>query len=229
MEERQPMLRQISAIFWKDLLSELRSREMVFSMLIFSLMVALIFNFAFPPGSQFIQEAAPGILWMTFLFAGLIGMNRTFVYEVDRGCLHGIMIAPVDRFAIYAGKLLVNFLFMTIVELVAVPMFIIFFGLTISASVWNLILVIVLSTLGFSIVGTLFSAISVNTRTREVMLPILHFPVSIPLIIGSVEATAAIFRDEGWEVLWGWLKIVIVFDVVFLMVAFLTFEYVIEE
>ncbi len=121
------MFPQIMAILWKDLLSEFRTKEMVISMLVFSLMVTVIFNFSFTPGSEFIQEAAAGILWMTFIFASLLGMNRAFVYEVDKGCLQGLMLAPVDRVVIYISKFLVNFIFITLVELIVLPLFSIFF------------------------------------------------------------------------------------------------------
>lgn len=223
------MISKIGAILWKDILSEFRTKEMIISMLVFSLMVAVIFNFSFPPGSEFIEQAAPGMLWMTFIFASLLGMNRSFVYEVDKGCLQGLMLAPVDRNVIYISKFLVNFIFIGLVELLVLPIFSIFFNLNIIHSIPKLLAVIFLSTIGISVIGTLFSAISVNTKTREVMLPILYFPVSIPIIIGAVQSTGAIFRDQPWSEAWGWLKIVIAFDIIFLIVALLTFEYVIEE
>lgn len=223
------MIGKIGVLLWKDMLSELRTKEMIFSMLVFSLMVAVIFNFSFPPGSEFIGEAAPGILWMTFIFASLLGMNRTFVNEVDKGCLQGLMLAPVDRSVIYISKLLVNFIFIGAVELIALPIFSIFFNFNLFSSVWPLLTVLFLCTLGLAVIGTLFSAISVNTRTREVMLPILHFPVSIPIIISAVQATSEIFQGKGLSEIWDWLKILIVFDIIFLIVALLTFEYIIEE
>jgi len=223
------MIGKIGVLLWKDLLSELRTKEMIFSMLVFSLMVAVIFNFSFPPGSEFIKDASPGILWMTFIFAGLLGMNRSFVYEVDKGCLQGLMLAPIDRSVIYISKLLVNFIFIGTVELVVTPLFAIFFHFSILDSPGAFLLMLFLSTLGFSVIGTLFSAIAVNTKTREVMLPILHFPVSIPIIICAVQATSAIFQGREWSEIWNWLKILIVFDIIFLILAILMFEYVIEE
>ncbi|MFQ5603872.1 MAG: heme exporter protein CcmB [bacterium] len=223
------MLRKINAILWKDLLSEFRTKEMILSMLVFSLMVAVIFNFSFPIASEFIQEAAPGILWMTFIFASLLGMNRSFVYEVDKGCLQGIMLAPVSRVVIYISKLLVNLIFISLVEAIILPIFSIFFDFNILDVFWELLFVIFITTIGIAVIGTLFSAISVNTKTREVMLPILHFPVSIPIIIGAVQATAAIFQGEQWGVVWNFVKIIIAFDIIFFIIAILTFEYIIEE
>jgi len=223
------LYRKVAAILWKDLLSEFRTKEMIFSMLVFSLMVTVIFNFSFPPGSEFIDDALPGILWMTFVFASLLGMNRTFVYEVDKGCLQGLMLAPMSRSAIYISKLLVNFVFIMLVELTMLPFFSIFFHLDLLGIIWPLLLVVACSTLGFAIIGTLFAAITVNTRTREVMLPILHFPVAIPIIIGAVQATAALLQGQGWDAVWGWLRMIIAFDIIFLVVSLLTFEYIIEE
>ncbi len=223
------MIGKVGILLWKDLLSELRTKEMIFSMLVFSLMVAVIFNFSFPPGSEFIKDASPGILWMTFIFAGLLGMNRSFVYEVDKGCMQGLMLAPVDRSVIYISKLLVNFIFISAVELIATPLFAIFFDFSIVDVLGPFLLVLFLSTLGLSIIGTLFSAIAVNTKTREVMLPILHFPVSIPIIICAVQATSAVFQGHPWGEIWNWLKILIAIDVIFLILAIFMFEYVVEE
>lgn len=223
------MISQILAILWKDLLSEFRTREMILSMLVFSLLVAVIFNFAFPPGSEFMQEAAPGILWMTIIFASLLGMNRAFVYEVDKGCMQGLLLAPVDRAVIYISKFLVNLIFISVVEMIVLPLFSIFFKLSILYVFGKLWLIIFLGTLGLTVVGTLFSAISVNTKTREVMLPILHFPVAIPIIISAVQATAAVFQEQEWRVVWGWLKLILVFDIIFFIVAYFTFEYIVEE
>jgi heme exporter protein B len=198
-------------------------------MIVFSLLVSVIFNFAFPPGSEALREAIPGILWMTIIFASLLGLNRSFIYEVDKGCLQGLMLAPIPRSVVYIAKSLVNFLFILLVEMIVLPIFAIFFDLNLLDSLGPLLLVMLLSTAGIAIIGTLFSAISVNTKSREIMLPILYFPVFIPVIFGAVQSTAAIFQEESWSVIWSWLKIIIAFDVIFLIVALLTFEYVIEE
>ncbi len=220
---------KITAILWKDLITEFRSREMIFSMLVFSLMVAVIFNFSFPPGSEFIDDAAAGIIWMTFIFTSLLGMSRSFVREVDKGCMQGLLLAPIDRVDIYISKMLINLIFIIMVEVVVVPLFSVFFKINLFDSIGALSAVLLLSTLGFAIVGTLFSAIAVNTRTREVMLPILHFPVSIPLIICAVQATNAVMAGQAWSVIWPWLKIIIAFDLIFFLVGYLTFEYIVED
>jgi len=223
------MISKVGAILWKDILSEYRSKEMLGSMIVFSLLVSVIFNFAFPPGSELMREAAPGILWMTIIFASLLGLNRSFVYEVEKGCLQGLMLAPVDRNVIYLGKALVNFIFICLVEMIVLPLFSIFFDLNFIDSLLKMLLVLILSTAGIAIIGTLFSAISVNTRSRETVLPIIFFPVFIPVILGAVQSTKAILQEQDSNVVWWWLLFVTLFDVIFLMVALSTFEFVIEE
>lgn len=223
------MLSKIAAILWKDILSEYRTKEMLSSMFIFCLLISVIFNFAFPPGSEFIEDAAPGMLWMTIIFASFLGLNRSFVYEVDKGCLQGLMLAPMDRNVIYISKVIVNFLFIFLVELIVLPIFSIFFDLDITNSVLKLLSVLLLSTVGIAVIGTLFSAISVNTKSREIMLPIMYFPVFLPVIFGAVESTAAILQGQDWQVIWGWLRIILAFDIIFITVVLFVFKYVIEE
>ncbi|MDZ7262405.1 MAG: heme exporter protein CcmB [candidate division KSB1 bacterium] len=220
-------LKKVLAIVWKDLISELRTKEMVSSMLVFSLMVVVIFNLVFEPGSEYTKEIIPGVLWVAFAFAGLLGLNRSFIYEVDKGCLQGLMLSPVDRSAIYLGKMLGNLIFMTIVEAITLPIFTLFYN--VNLFVLPLIGIILLGTLGFTAVGTLFSAIAVRTRSREVMLPVLHFPVVVPVILSAVRATGKILEGHSWSVILPWLKLLIGFDLIFIILSVWTFEYVIEE
>lgn len=222
-------LQKILAITYKDILFEFRSRESVSSMLMFSLLVVVIFSFTFDPGSAFVLEAAPGIIWVAITFSGIIGLNRSFFYEVEKGSLHGILLTPVDRGVIYFGKVLSNLVFMAIVEIFTLPLFAILFNLSLLGNITQLITVTFLATVGFAAVGTLFSAISVNTKTRDVMLPILLFPVFVPVILAAVNSTASILRQQGWAEIADWLKILVAFDVIFLSLCFLLFEYVVEE
>ncbi len=219
----------ITTMVWKDVLSELRTKEMLTSMLVFSFMVVVLFNFAFPPGSEFVDEAVPGLLWVVFIFAGLLGMNRAFVYEVDKGSLHGLMLCPVDRSSIFWGKLIVNLILMAIVETVTLGFFVVFFNLDILSALLPLFLIVALSSYGLAVIGTLFSAMAVNTKSREVMLPILHFPVSVPIIIAAVDSTASVLGGAGLAENWGWLRILLAFDIIYSVVAVLVFEYVLEE
>lgn len=222
-------LSKIAALAYKDLLSEFRSRESISSMLMFSVLVVVIFSFTFDPGSTFATAAAPGIIWVAIMFSGVIGLNRSFIYEVDKGCLHGLLLTPVDRGAIYFGKMLSNIIFMIVVECLTVPLFVILFNLSIASVIWEFATVAALATLGFSAVGTLFSAMAVNTRTRDVMLPILLFPVFIPVLLAAVNATGSILKQESWSSIGDWLKILTAFDVIFIALSFLLFEFVVEE
>ncbi len=164
-------LRPLLVLVWKDILLEVRSRELVISVLVFGLLVAVVFNFALDVTPQRVTALAPGILWVAFAFAATMAMSRAFVREREQGGLEGLLLSPVSRDAIFLGKALTNFLFMFLVELVLLPVFAVLFGF--SAMSFTLIGTIVLATLGFAVVGTLFSAIAVQTRSREIMLPLL--------------------------------------------------------
>ena len=220
---------KIFAITYKDVVFELRSRESVSSMLMFSLLVVVIFSFTFDPGSAYVLEAAPGIIWVAITFSGIIGLNRSFFYEVDKGSMHGMLLTPVDRGVIYFGKVLSNLIFMIIVEIFTLPLFAVLFNLSLFGSLAELVAVTFLATVGFAAVGTLFSAMAVNTKTRDVMLPILLFPVFVPVILAAVNATSSILRQQSWDAIADWLKLLGVFDVIFMALCYLLFEYVVEE
>ena len=220
-------MRPAFAILVKDLLLELRTRDIMVSMVLFGLLVIVVFNFAIDPTPSMVAAVAPGILWVSFTFGGVLGLNRSFGLEKDRGNLHGLMLAPVSRDALYFGKLLGNFLFMVIVEAIVYPAFAIIFNLPL----WipELIPIVLLATLAISAVGTLFSAMSVNTRSREVMLPALFFPVIVPVIIGAVEATGMLLSPEDDGSLIRWIGFLAVFDAVFLVVCPAVFGMILEE
>jgi len=218
--------RKVLALLWKDIACELRTKEMFSSMFVFALMVVVIFNFAFELQVENVVNVAPGVLWVAISFAGVLGINRSLVLEKDRGCIEGLMLCPIDRSVIYMGKMIGNVIFMAAMEAVALPVFAILFNLPLLTP--SLLLIVALGTLGFAAVGTLFAAIAVNTRTREVMMPVLLFPVIVPLIIAAVKSTEAVLGGEaGGES--QWLGLLAAFAVIFLVVATLTFEYVLEE
>ncbi|MFB0533986.1 MAG: heme exporter protein CcmB [Anaerolineae bacterium] len=220
-------LRKILAIVHKDIIAELRTKEMFSSMFVFALLVIVIFNFAFELRVANVKQVAPGVLWVTFTFAGMLGLNRSFILEKDKGCLEGLLLAPVDRSAIYFGKMLGNLIFMSVVEAIVLPIFWVLFN----PPLFNpaLILVIVLGTFGFAGVGTLFSAIAVHTRAREVMLPILLFPIVVPLMIAAVKITGGLLDGQPLSEMRNWLNLLVGFDIIFLTVSYMTFDYVVEE
>ena len=220
-------LRKILAIVHKDIIAELRTKEMFSSMFVFALLVIVIFNFAFELRVANVKQVAPGVLWVTFTFAGMLGLNRSFILEKDKGCLEGLLLAPVDRSAIYFGKMLGNLIFMSVVEAIVLPIFWVLFNPPLFSPA--LILVIVLGTLGFAGVGTLFSAIAVHTRAREVMLPILLFPIVVPLMIAAVKITGGLLDGQPLSEMRNWLNLLVGFDIIFLTVSYMTFDYVVEE
>ena len=219
--------RKVIAIVWKDTISEMRTKEIISSVLVFTLLVIVIFNFSFGASQEMIKLVAPGILWATFAFAGILSLNRSFVSEKEQGCLEGLMVCPVSREVIYVGKMLASLFFMLIIEAIALPIFTLLFNLPVISL--QLVVVAILATVGFVAVGTLFSAVAVNTKARELVLPILFLPVVVPIVISAVKASALALSGEPWSRLSSWLQILGAFDIIFLVVSFLIFAYVIEE
>ncbi len=219
--------RKVIAITWKDTLSEMRTKEIVSAVLVFTLLVIVIFSFAFGASQQTMTLVAPGILWVTFAFAGVLSLNRSFIPEKEQGCLEGLMACPISREVIYVGKMLGSLLFMLIIEAIALPIFAFLFNLPVLSL--QLVVITVLATIGFVAVGTLFSALAVNTKAREMVLPILFLPVVVPLIISAVKASGLALSGEPWSSSSSWLQIIVAFDVIFLVVSFLIFAFVIEE
>ncbi len=220
---------KLTALVWKDLLVEFRTKELVSSMLMFALIVVVIFAFTFETGSSATKEAAPGLLWVAFTFAGVLGLHRSMLHEVERGSLQGLLLAPLDRGLLFLAKAFGNIVFISLIEIPTFMLSIVFFNLDLSAGWDKIVIIFLLGTIGFAAVGTLFSAIAVNTRTREIMLPILLFPVQIPVILSAVNATAGALAGKTWADLSGWLKILGGFDLVFILICYVTFEYVVEE
>lgn len=224
---RPAYLRSLWAVVWKDLAAEIRSRELLSAMLVFALLVILIFNFALELDAKARSSVTSGVLWVTFAFAGTLGLNRSMAQEKDRGCLDGLLLAPVDRSAIYFGKVLGNLVFMLIVEVIVLPVYSILYNTNLFHP--GLVLVILLGSVGYVAVGTLLSSMAVQTRTRDVLLPILLFPVVIPVFIASVKASSGFLQALDMAEIWPWLNLLIVYDVIFTAIAFMVFDYVVEE
>jgi heme exporter protein B len=222
-------LRKVIAIVWKDIVAELRTKEMFSAMFVFAVLVIVIFNFAFDlrVSGERVRQVAPGALWVAFAFSGVLGLNRAFVMEKDRGCLEGLLLAPVDHSAIFFGKMLSTVLFMLVVEALMLPVFTAFFGVNLF-DLW-LVLVILLGTIGFASVGTILSAMTAQTRAREVLLPILLLPGAAPVLIAAVKATAGILDGQTMDEIARWLQMLVAFALIFPAVAFMTFDYVVKE
>ncbi|MFC1873990.1 heme exporter protein CcmB [Chloroflexota bacterium] len=219
--------RKVFTITWKDTVSELRTKEIIPSVLVFTLLVIVIFNFAFGTNREVLGLVGPGILWATFAFAGVLSLNRTFIQEKEEGCMEGLMVCPISREVIYVGKMLGSLLFMLIIEAVALPVFALLFNLaTISLQI---VVITVLTTIGFAAVGTVFSAMAVNTKAREMILPILFLPIVSPIIISAVQASGLALSGASWSSISSWLQIIGAFDAIFLVTSFWVFTYIIEE
>ena len=217
----------VSAVVWKDLQAEFRSRELFSAMLVFSLLIILIFNFALELDIKTRQAVTAGVLWATFAFAGTLGLNRSMAIEKDRGCLDGLLLAPVDRSAIYFGKVISNLAFMLIVEIIVLPVYSILYNINLFQP--GLLLVILLGSIGYVGVGTLLSAMSVQTRTRDILLPILLFPVIIPVLLAAVKASSGFLTGAEFSEILMPINLLIAYDIIFIAVAFMVFDSVVEE
>jgi heme exporter protein B len=218
-------LEQVLAILWKDVRYELRSKQMWTGMGLFAILVLVIFNFAFDLRVDNKAAVAPGALWVAFVFASILGLGRTIAAEREKGSMDRLLLCPVDRKAIYLAKLLGNMLFIGVVEVVALPIFAILFNLPLLAG--PLLTIVLLGTLGIAAVGTLFSAMAAATQARELLLPILIFPLIVPIVIGAVRATGSLLVPAANEP--PWLGLIAAYDVIFVSVSMLTFAFVVEE
>ena len=219
----------IQWVVWKDLISELRSRETLSSMLFFALIVIFVFSFSFSMDQQAAQELIAGIIWVAFAFTGIIGLGKSFSGELQNDCIEYLQMSPAPKGAIYLGKVVANLLFMMIIEVILFPLFVIFFNLNVVEEIGLLLLTFFLATLGLSAVGTLFSALTVQIRAREVMLPILVLPLVVPVMIAAVEATRGALNADSLALYSQWLELLAIFNVIFTVVSFWLFELVLDS
>jgi heme exporter protein B len=213
-------------IFLKDLRVEWRSREALASMCVFGVLVVFLFNFAFETAREETLRLLPGLLWIAFAFAGILGFNRSFAAERENACLEGMTLAPIDPSTIFVGKMLANLLFLGIAELVVVFAASLWYNFSFLPSWRWFALIVFFGTLGYAALGTIFGAIAANTRMREVMLPILQFPIAFWVLILSIDATSDALRGTGSK---GEITRVAGVSLVFAVASFLLFEYVLEE
>jgi len=222
-----PFLKSTAAIVWKDIKTEWRTRENLSAMLVFSLLVILIFNFALELDLRARESLAGGVLWATFIFAGTIGLNRSMAVEKDRGCLDGLLLAPVDRSAIFIGKTVGNLFFMLVVEAMVLPVYSFLYGILVFQP--GFLLVVLLGSIGYSAVGTLLATMVVQTRTRDILLPILLFPLTLPVVIAAVKASQGFIQSVPFVEISVWVNILITYDLIFFAVAIMVFDYILEE
>jgi heme exporter protein B len=221
--------RSVYVVMKKDLAMELRGKEVFSSIFMFSTLVVVLMNFAFDLNTLDAEKMAGGVLWVAFIFSGAIAMNRSFMSEQEEGCLSALMLAPIDRSAIFFGKTFSGLLVMLFTMGLVTPVFTVLYNVDVMSRPGWQTLTFVLGALGFITVGTLISAISVNLRAREMMGPLLLLPVVTPVLIAAVQMSGGLIRNEPLADLMIWLKILAAFDVVYLVVSWLLFEHIIEE
>jgi heme exporter protein B len=222
-------LNLVLAIAGKDIRAELRSRTALLSALVFAALVLVVFNFARDPTALSADTLAPSVLWVTFALAALVAMNRGFTIERENSAIDGLLLAPVSREALFLGKLLANLAFVGTVELVTLPLFTLFFNVSLWRVLPGILGITALATTGFVAVGTIFSAMAVRTRFAELMLPVLLLPFMVPPLIGAVQVTSRLLAARPLSEMWGWLRLLGLYDIVFVTLCVLVFPAVVDE
>jgi heme exporter protein B len=222
-------LKQTAWLLRKDLLLELRRRESLLAMFFFGVLLLFIFNFALDIERTKATEMAPGLLWLAVVFCGTLGMMQLFQPERENRCLEALLISPIDRATIFLSKSCFNLLLMALVELVVFPLYWILFGVTAWDRLPLVFLYGLLGTVGFCVLGTLFSALTLSARGREILLPLLILPLIIPVVLATIRGMDAILRNAEFAESLPWLNMLIAFDVIFLTAGILVFEWVVES
>jgi len=219
-------IKVMRATLLKDLRMEWRSKDAINSMLFFSLLVVVIFSFAFNPTAEQSRLIAGGLIWVAFLFAAVVALTQTWARELSNQVLDAYRVSPAPANALFLAKVLGNFLFVIVLEGLMAPLFVVFYQLRSVGPVWQLILIALFGTWALVVNGTFFAALSIRTRNREIMLPLILFPISIPALLAMVDSTTAILTGESVPDFW--IKLLAVYDVVFTSVCLLLFESVLN-
>jgi len=223
------MFSRAIAIAYKDITSELRSREMLGTAFTFILLIMVIFGLAMDASDQRIKEYIPGIIWVSYFFAGVILLARSFALERENDCLQGLMLIPADRSSIYFGKVMGNLAFMLAVEIVSMPIFSIIFNYSILNLFPKLLVLIVLATLGYVLVGTFLSALTESARMSQLLLPVLLFPLEVPVIIAAVRATGIVLAGRPLAEAATWLKVLGAYSAIFAVLSYMLFDFILES
>jgi heme exporter protein B len=213
----------------KDLAIEFRTRSAFFSAIVFALLGLVIFYFAWDPTAVAATDLAPGVLWVVFTFSGLLGLQRSFGVEAADRAIDGLLASPVSREAIFLGKAIANLIFVAAVQLIAIPALMIFYNLPLGQIAAPLIAIALLAAIGLVAVGTLFSAMAVNTRLAELLLPMLALPFFVPIVIGASQATAKLLSGRPIVEAGAWLKLLLAFDIVFVAACTLAYPFTVED
>lgn len=213
----------------KDLYSEMKTKQVLTTMIIFAGLVILVFSFAFDPANNTTKAVIPGVIWVIIVFSGILGLNRSFLSEQRNDTMQGLLIAPMDASSIFLGKFIANFTMMIIVEVVSIPFLFLLFDFKILGSIPYFILVMFIGSFGFISIGTFLAALAANSKSSEMLLPLLLFPITTPILIGVVQATRIILTNmEKLSSAMAWIQLVSAYDVIFFVLCFLLIEYVLE-
>lgn len=218
----------ITTIFKKDLVSEFRAKESVVTMVTFSVLILVLFSMAFEPSRRTVEEILPGLIWMSLIFSGILGLNRTYAKERFNDCLIGILSTPIAPYQIYLGKAASNLVQLLFVEIITFPLYFIFYDLNLKGSLGMLIIIMLIGSVGFILVGTFLAALTSNLRANEALLPVILFPLLMPVLLAAIEATSAVFTGLTLDQYLPWIKLILVYDLVFLMMPLLLFDYLME-
>ncbi|MGI9553285.1 MAG: heme exporter protein CcmB [Thermodesulfobacteriota bacterium] len=222
-------MNSIKTILWKDIISELRTKELISSMAAFSIVLIVLFNFSLTITRENAVFIVPPLLWISIVFIGTLGLSRSFAIEKENSAITGVLLSPVDRSMLYFAKVLSNFIFIFIIQIILTALFIFLFNLSFKGSFFNLVIVYIVGGLGFSSLGTLFSTMAINTKLRELILPVILFPLLIPLLINAIKATEILFNGGIFGEIVPNIKILVCFDIIFLVSSALVYEYVVED
>lgn len=218
----------IAAIVKKDILMEMRTKQVINAALVFAVLFVVVFSFTMEIGSNMEQELSGGIFWVSVAFAGILSFNKTIGSETDNGSFEALMLAPVDKSAVFFGKVISNMLFLLLVEVILIPLFLVFYNVNIIGHPL-MAAVIILSTYAYSLIGTLFSIISVRTSSKEIMMPVLFLPFMVPVIIAAVLATNVFILGGQIQFSYNWIKLTAVFDIIFTAIIYGIFSLIIED
>jgi heme exporter protein B len=229
MSASRIFVQQVLAILAKDLKTEWRTREIFTTTFVFTVLVIVIFHFAIGANPALIRQVAAGVLWVALLFATVLGLQRAVQMESGEDCLQGVLLAVHDRSAVFLAKMIANAVYLLVVACCTLPLFSVWMHINLTARLIAFGVILVLGIVGLSAIGTLFSLLTANIRMREVLFPLLLLPVSVPLTIAAVYATAQLIHGKRLADVTDYLTLLGVFDVVFLVLALLVFDYVVEE
>ena len=223
------MMRDAWIIARKDLTIEFRTRSGLFSALVFALLGLVIFYYAWDPTAVSSVDLAPGVLWVVFTFSGLLGLNRSFAIEQSEHAIDGLLASPVSRSGIFLGKALANLVFVAVVQVIAIPALVLFYNFPIARIALPLLGILLLAAIGLCAVGTLFASMAVNTRLAELLLPMLALPFFVPIVIGAAQSTAKLLSGRPGIETMPWIKLLLAFDLVFVLGCTLAYPLTIEE